>query len=131
VQREEARCSHCGADSKSGRWRRHRSTHHRLCCACGKWAYRHAGQLPVLSNQQLERRDRQSQAIKLGWQTRKGAPLPQRQCFQCGSHSPGFCRLDHWRRHPVTGQEWLCDSCGKRASYVIQTQHRKVPKPAG
>ena len=53
------------------------------------------------------------------------AQARQRRCFQCGSRSPGNYATASWRRHPATGQEWLCCSCGRRADRVFQTQQEQ------
>ena len=37
----------------------------------------------------------------------------QRRCQLCGSASPGS-DSQHWRRHPLTGQEWVCSPCQGR-----------------
>ena len=56
---------------------------------------------------------------------RQVAQAQGRRCFQCGSRSPGNFAAASWRRHPVTGQEWMCDSCARCARRAIQAQQRQ------
>jgi hypothetical protein len=123
---EGQRCSHCGADHTPGGWRRHLTTRDRLCNACARWIDSHA-ELPELSSQQRQRRQHCSQASTLGWQIQRGQPPPQRQCLQCGTRTLG--QGQHWCRHPVTGEEWLCAPCYNRTKREASLQKQPPPPP--
>lgn len=114
-------CSHCGSTTTTGgQWRRHSTTHALLCFACGHYE-RRTGGLP--SRHVLQR----------GEQQRHAQPVAQRQCLHCGSRSPGPVSEAHpnWRRHPATGEEWLCRSCYYKALKQVKRQRRQPPAGGG
>ncbi len=105
-------CSHCGSCRSSSDWRRHPTSGQRLCHACSNYGYRHGGQLPADSV--LQQRRQQTAEVKA-----------QRRCLQCGTASPGSSKQAHWYRHPVTGQEWLCEACRCRARLPLKRQRQR------
>ena len=117
---EEKRCSHCGSQHTSGGWKRHASSGQRLCAACGRYAYKHSGQLPPVSV--LQHRPAEPR--------RKGTKeeMAQRRCLLCGSASPGNGKFACWNRHPLTGAEWLCRPCWGRADYQLKPRKDRRQK---
>jgi hypothetical protein len=114
VEEEAWRCSHCSCTWTTGDWRRHHITRARLCRACWRFAYEHAGQLPDKSV--LERRE----------QLRQMPPcIGPRQCVECGSSDSRSRRSyakGRWHRHPANPAQWLCSPCGDRIRYKFRRQ---------
>ena len=126
---EEKHCSHCGTRHTSSSWRRHPPSGQQLCDACGKYADEHRGQLPPDSL--LQRRPAQPRQME-----DVRSDMAQRLCLHCGSASPGG-KGAFWRRHPATGEEWVCTPCHGRAYYQLKkvqsgiSADRGVPRQAG
>ncbi|KAL4428063.1 hypothetical protein ABPG75_002152 [Micractinium tetrahymenae] len=53
-----------------------------------------------------------------------------RSCLDCGATSPGSRPRSSWYRHPVTGAEWLCERCRKRAYQKMRAEQRRAAKAA-
>lgn len=53
-----------------------------------------------------------------------------RRCLECGAASPASRPRASWYRQPVTGAEWLCERCRKRAYQRMQSQQRRAAKAA-
>lgn len=111
----EKHCSHCGSCHTSGVWRWHPTSGQRLCHACFWYADRHGGQLPPDSV--LQRRP-----VQPRWMADVRRDMAQPRCLRCGSSRPGNGKGAAWKRHPATGEEWLCSSCYSTAHKQLKKQ---------
>ncbi|KAI3430316.1 hypothetical protein D9Q98_004912 [Chlorella vulgaris] len=73
------------------------------------YARNHNGRLPAADL--LQRRETQRQVVAASKKQRTAVPLNQRQCLKCGASTCSRSSHGHWRRHPVTKEEWMCHGC--------------------
>jgi hypothetical protein len=131
------RCLQCGSASKdSGRWASwhlHPATGEEwLCHPCFK-----AASAALLRQQSEQQQGHAQQAVgehqgggeeqQVEEQQEQQPPGKQaeRQCLQCGSASKGSGRWASWRRHPATGDKWLCQRCFLKARAALKQQQRE------
>jgi hypothetical protein len=108
-ERSQRQCSHCGRPDPAGRWDKHPTTRAWLCHACGDYARNHNGRLPAADL--LQRRETQRQVVAASKKQRTAVLFNQRQCLKCGASTCSRSSHGHWRRHPVTKEEWMCHGC--------------------
>ena len=127
----QRQCLQCGSTAKGSakwaRWRRHPTTGEGWLCQ------------PCFNDVQAAFRRQKWQAEMHPWQEVESEVEPkeeehpqqqplQRQCFQCGSTTKGSAKWATWRRHPITGEEWLCQPCFNDVQAPLRRQRRQAEK---
>lgn len=52
------------------------------------------------------------------------------ECLQCGSNSSGTGRVKGWRRHPGTGEQYVCTPCWHAVRSELAKQRRQQEREA-